>query len=281
MRAGWCKSPLLFLVFAARALCAEFVLYLNKQTIPWHSRRRMREVPSSGAVLRQATFEELMAVFHAMLGHFGPKRWWPADTREEVIIGALLTQSVAWKNVTMALNALRSAGLLGFSAIHEGDTELIEKLIIPTRYYKQKAKKLKAFAGHLVEKYDGDLGKMFDKDIAALRKELLGIYGIGEETADSIILYAAEKPIFVVDAYTRRIFSRLGYFSPDITYREMQEFFHEHLPPDVALYNEYHAQIDGLGHHFCAASGPACRQCPLAAMCGFCTSDRVQSSQCG
>lgn len=229
----------------------------------------MRQVPSSGAILRQATNEELMALFRAMLGHFGPRHWWPADTREEVVIGALLAQSVTWKNVTKALDALKGAGLLDFRALYEGDAGLIEKLIIPTRYYKQKAKKLKAFAKHVVETYEGDLGKMFDKDITALREELLGIYGIGEETADSIILYAAEKPIFVVDAYTRRIFSRLGYFSPDITYREMQEFFHAHLPRDVALYNEYHAQIDGLGHQFCAASRPACGSCPVAVMCSY------------
>lgn len=210
-----------------------------------------------------------MNIYNLMYEKTGPRHWWPAETSFEVIVGAILTQFVSWKNVVTAINNLKAENLLNVESIcSTGDNEL-EELIRCTRFYKQKAKKLKAFCTHLRDRYDGDLDRFFDKDTSELRKELLGLFGIGEETADCIILYAAEKPIFVVDSYTRRIYGRLGFFSEDVTYGEMQKFFTENLPCDTMLFNEYHAQIDGVGNRFCSGKNPRCGDCPLTGICKF------------
>ena len=140
-------------------------------------------------------------------------------------------------------------------------------LVRPARYHNQKAKKLQSFCRSIVDEIGGDLDEFLSQEIGVLREHLLDIYGIGPETADCIILYAAEKPIFVVDAYTRRIFSRLGYFPEKISYQEVQHFFMSNLPRDVALYNEYHAQIDALGHYTCLKSKPCCGECPVVCQC--------------
>jgi len=213
--------------------------------------------------------EQLIAIYNKLLDYFGPRNWWPGETPFEVVVGAILTQSVAWRNVEKAINNLKEAGLLEVKALYRADPEEVARLIIPTLYYRMKAKKLKAFVTVLVERYRGDLDIMFDREMWQLRKELLALYGIGPETADSIILYAAEKPVFVVDAYTKRIFHRLGFFQPDIDYAGMQDFFMSHLPPDVALYNEYHALIVGIGNRLCANKKPACGGCPLKEVCRF------------
>lgn len=214
-------------------------------------------------------YQKLMDIYDRMYKHFGPRHWWPADTPFEVVVGAILTQSVAWRNVEQAIKNLKQAGLLDLVAIAHAELDELARLIRPTRYYNMKARKLQAFCRHVMENYDGSLERFFAMDLWPLREELLGIYGIGEETADSILLYAAEKPIFVVDAYTRRIFSRLGMVDADIKYGQLQRFFMDHIPPDVMLYNEYHAQIDAVGNHYCAASKPACEECPLRPLCGF------------
>jgi len=208
-----------------------------------------------------------MAVYDLMYAKNGPRHWWPADSKFEVVIGAILTQFVSWKNVTTAINSLKAEGLLSVEGICEVDMGKLEELIRSTRFYKQKARKLKTFCMYLKENYGGSLDRFFDKDVYELRRELLSLYGIGEETADCIILYAAEKPIFVVDAYTRRIFSRLGFFNENVSYREMQEFFMNNLEQDVRLFNEYHAQIDGIGNHYCSGKKPACEECPLNQIC--------------
>lgn len=211
----------------------------------------------------------LREVFDRLYRHFGPRHWWPAETEFEVIVGAILTQSVAWRNVEKAIDSLKKAGLLDPLALYRATEEELWPLLRPTRYYQTKAKKLKAFVKHLVEEYGGDLAKMFSKPLHAMRQELLGIWGIGEETADSILLYAGRYPIFVVDAYTRRIFSRLGVFSPDVSYHEMQEHFMRHLPPDEPYYNEYHALIDALGNRLCFGQRPRCGECPLEDLCHY------------
>ena len=213
------------------------------------------------------TREKLLEIYGLMYSHFGPRRWWPAEEPFEVIIGAILTQFVSWKNAAAAIDNLKRRGLLSIDGICAESGESLEELIKCTRFYKQKARKLKVFCMHLKERYGGKLDLLFDKDIWELRRELLSLYGIGEETADSIILYAAEKPIFVVDAYTRRIFGRLGIFKEDITYGKMQMFFMEKLEPDVRLYNEYHALIDGVGNSYCSAKNPLCGGCPLNCIC--------------
>lgn len=213
--------------------------------------------------------KELMHIYSKMIGYFGPRNWWPAKTTFEVVVGAILTQSVAWRNVEKAIDSLEQAGLLEIKAIYQADTEEIARHIVPTLYYRMKSRKLKAFAELLVNRYEGLLSRLFDQELYQLREELLAVYGIGPETADSIILYAAEKPIFVVDAYTKRIFYRLGYFKNDIDYTAMQKFFMSYLPAETSLYNEYHALIVGIGNQFCANKKPACEKCPLNEICKF------------
>lgn len=210
---------------------------------------------------------KLNAIYKSMYGHFGPRGWWPGEGKFEICVGAILTQSVSWRNVAKAINNLKNEGLLDIFEMDRRPAEEIERCIIPTMYYRMKARKLKAFVHHVTENHHGDLEKMFNQELAELRQELLGIYGIGPETADSIILYAAEKPIFVVDAYTKRIFSRLGFWAENISYNQMQEFFMRHLPPDTQFYNEYHAQIVGVGNRFCSSKRPRCIECPVNNFC--------------
>lgn len=215
------------------------------------------------------THLHLQDIYSRMYAYFGDRRWWPGETMFEICVGAILTQSVAWKNVAKAINNLKTAKLLGLREMYLAPVEDIETQIIPTMYYRMKARKLKAFVSHVSEKYNGDLNAFWQKDLPELREELLGIYGIGPETADSIILYAAEKPVFVVDAYTKRIFTRLGLFPEEITYSGMQEFFMRHLPPDVPHYNQFHAIIVGIGNSFCGNKKPKCGTCPIENLCQF------------
>lgn len=211
--------------------------------------------------------EKLMQIFDRLYRHFGPRNWWPADSPFEMITGAILTQNVSWRSASGAIRNLKSEGFLSIQGILEADEQVLADLLRPARYHVQKARKLRAFCQVIANEYSGQLELFLAQDLDSLRSSLLNIYGIGPETADAIILYAAEKPIFVIDAYTHRIFHRLGFFPEKISYREMQRFFMQHLPPDVLLYNEYHAQIDALGHHICLKSRPRCEQCPLSDLC--------------
>jgi endonuclease-3 related protein len=218
-----------------------------------------------------------MVIYHSLLDFFGPRHWWPAETRFEIIVGAILTQSVSWRNVVQAINNLKTLSLLDPFKIVQAPAEVLEQAVRPTRYYRQKAERLRNFCLFLIENYQGDLSRAFQQDLWEMRERLLALKGIGQETADSILLYAGEMPIFVVDAYTRRIFSRLGIFPADAGYEEMQRFFMAHLPPDTALYNEYHALIDGLGNNFCSNNRPACGECPLRDMCAGGTIEESRS----
>lgn len=211
--------------------------------------------------------EWLLGVYALLFRHFGPRGWWPAESRYEVAVGAILTQSVAWRNVERAIAALKQHGLLDPHALYRSSPARVEQLIVPTRYYRQKTKKLIAFTKELVEGYGGDMEKMLEGPVAEVRQRLLAVYGIGQETADCILLYAGERPVFVVDAYTRRLFHRVGLWPETISYAEMQEFFHRHLPPDVRLFNEFHALIDGVGNRYCRARNPRCIDCPLSEAC--------------
>ncbi|MCR4442214.1 MAG: endonuclease III domain-containing protein [Peptococcaceae bacterium] len=212
---------------------------------------------------------KLMDIYNRLFEKFGPRRWWPADNNLEMVLGAILVQNVSWKNTAAALQNLREKGLIDLKKLLQVPVEELEELIRPTRYYRTKAKKVKAFACLVGEKYEGDLERLLGLPLTSLREELIKVYGIGEETADSIVLYGSRQPIFVVDAYTRRIFHRLGFFSENIGYGEMQTFFMRHLKADVQLYNEYHALLDCLGSRLCRAKNPGCGECPLDDLCKY------------
>ncbi|MCS6771201.1 MAG: endonuclease III domain-containing protein [Kiritimatiellae bacterium] len=204
----------------------------------------------------------LMEVFDALLRHFGPQRWWPARTKFEMMVGAILTQNTAWSNVEKAIARLRAAGALDPKRLHEAPLERVAEWIRPAGYFNVKARRLRAFTTWLVDRYDGSVRRMLREPPDRLRAELLGVKGIGPETADSILLYAAGHPIFVVDAYTRRFLSRHGWLPQKASYEQTAALFEANLPKDPALYNEYHALIVALGKTFCRAR-PRCADCPL------------------
>ncbi|MHB1628010.1 MAG: endonuclease III domain-containing protein [Bacilli bacterium] len=209
----------------------------------------------------------LLDIYERLFAHYGDRRWWPADTPEEVIIGAILVQNVAWKNVETAIARLREKGWLSLCALRETAIEEVEECIVSTLYYRMKARKLQAFAAMVETEFAGDVGLMLALPADELRARLLAVWGVGPETADDIILYAANQPSFVIDTYTRRIFSRLGLTDDKATYDELRAFFMRHLAPDVALYNQYHALIDALGHSLCLNRRPRCGECPLRTLC--------------
>jgi endonuclease III related protein len=213
--------------------------------------------------------KELMQVYEQLYAHFGPQQWWPGDGPFQVIVGAILTQNTAWTNVEKAMVNLEQAGLLNAERLHAAQEARIAALVRPSGYFNLKAKKLKAFVRFLFEQHHGRLAHLFAHKTPELREELLGVYGIGPETADSIILYAAEQPIFVIDAYTRRIAGRLGWVRPDVTYDELQQLFMRNLPLDVQLFNEYHALLVALGKNYCVKTKPRCAECPLHSTCSF------------
>ncbi len=189
--------------------------------------------------------------------------WWPAKTQFEVIVGAILTQNTAWTNVESALKNLRRERLLSPRAMERVSQARLARLIRSSGYFRQKAKKLKAFLRFLRAKYDGRLERMFRTPAASLRSELLGVHGIGRETADSILLYAGNRPVFVVDAYTRRILSRHQLVPEHADYESLRSLFEISLGPDAALYNEFHALLVHAGKTWCHKRRPRCRQCPL------------------
>jgi endonuclease-3 related protein len=209
----------------------------------------------------------LREIYTLLYAHFGPQHWWPGDTPFEVIVGAILTQNTAWTNVEKAMGNLACAGLLEPERMRRAREERVAELVRPSGYYHLKAKKLKAFVRFLYDHHGGELSHLFETDVERLREELLAVYGIGPETADSIILYAANRPLFVVDAYTRRIAARLGLARDDASYDELQRLFMGHLPRETPLYNEYHALLVALGKNMCLKTTPRCAACPLRGLC--------------
>ena len=212
---------------------------------------------------------KLQEIYEILLGHFGPQDWWPGDSPFEIMVGAVLTQNTNWTNVSKAIDNLKQENLLSFEKLHELDVELLAEKIRPAGYFNLKAKRLKNLLDFIDEEYDGSLEEMFAEDLYSLREKILTVKGIGPETADSILLYAGHKPVFVVDAYTHRIFSRHSIIAEDEGYYEIQEYFSLSLPEDVKLFNEYHALIVRLGKEFCKKSKPLCSQCPLNELDGF------------
>ncbi len=211
--------------------------------------------------------ERLLEIYERLLGRYGPRHWWPADGLFEVIIGAILTQSATWKNASRAMDNLKERGLLDPAAMRDVPEEELAVLVRPSVYFNAKARKLKAFVDHLWEHYDGDLEALLRRDTLPLRQELLSIHGIGEETADDIVLYAAGRPIFVMDAYTRRILTRLGIAPARETYGAYQAIFMDSLPHDAPFFNEYHALLDRHASQTCRKRAPQCGVCCLLDLC--------------
>ncbi len=204
----------------------------------------------------------LMKIYRTLYRAYGPRHWWPGETPFEVMVGAILTQNTSWKNVEKAIQNLKENGFLNPKEIHRLKTGPLASLIRSSGYYRIKAERLKAFVNFLFEGYDGDIEKMKKETVMELRGKLLGVNGIGPETADSILLYGFQKPIFVVDAYTRRILSRHGIVCEKASYEEVQSLFMDHLPQDERLFNEYHALLVHLGKNICKKR-PECDRCPL------------------
>lgn len=197
-----------------------------------------------------------------LFSHFGPRHWWPGETPFEVMVGAILTQNTNWKNVEKAILNLKGAGLLDPFKINKLTPSKLSEFIRPAGYFRVKAARLKNFIRFFVDNYDGDENAMAKLDLSRLREELLSVKGIGPETADSILLYALGKPIFVVDAYTKRILLRHNLCNEEDGYNELQDLFLSALPEDVSLFNEYHALIVEAGKNFCKKT-PLCERCPL------------------
>ena len=212
----------------------------------------------------------LMGMYAAMAGHFGPCHWWPGDSPFEVVVGAVLTQNTAWRNVEKALARLRALDALRPAALWALPPEVLQEALRPSGFFRLKAERLRnlldymrSFAGWDTPPGDASLDFMRSRPGEELRRELLAVRGIGPETADCILLYALGHPSFVADAYTRRIFSRHGLLTEDAPYERMRDFFMQALPLDTKLFNEYHALVVRTGNTFCRKSAPQCSQCPL------------------
>jgi endonuclease-3 related protein len=227
--------------------------------------------------------QDLKVIYNKIHSHFGPQGWWPV-TKEgklipeysggpknekqqlEVIFGSILAQNTGWKNAEKAIIELNKNNLISAEKIKNIDNKKLAKIIMSSGYHSQKAKKLKNFCDFLFKNYNGNLKNLFENDINRLRQELLSINGVGPETADSIMLYAAKKPIFVIDTYTKRIFSRIGYLNENAPYEEWQKLFHKELQRSTQLYNEYHALLVKHAKRNCMKK-PVCEGCVLDGVC--------------
>ena len=218
-----------------------------------------REFPPAGA----NALPTLRDYYDTMFAALGPQHWWPGRTAFEIIVGAILTQNTSWSNVELAIRNLRRDNLLTPRAIEAVPLARLATLIRSSGYFRQKAKKLKAFVGFLRKEHKGSPVKMLRTPTGILREQLLGVHGIGPETADSILLYAGRHPVFVVDAYARRMLERHHLAEPKHSYEDVRQFFERSLPADVPLYNEFHALIVRTGKDYCRASKPRCKECPL------------------
>ncbi|GAW68818.1 endonuclease [Geoanaerobacter pelophilus] len=214
---------------------------------------------------KEQTQTALMELFETLLSRYGALNWWPADTPFEVCVGAILTQNTNWGNVEKAIVNLKREGLLSVQALREIDEERLAGLIRPSGFFNVKSARLKEFVVWILQRH-GSLEAMFGGDWRLLREELCAVRGIGPETCDSILLYAGEKPSFVVDAYTRRLFSRLGLVRETDDYHRVRALFMDHLPAEVPLFNEYHALIVEQCKRHCRKK-PSCEGCPLSHLC--------------
>lgn len=208
----------------------------------------------------------LLEIYKKLYGAFGPQRWWPGDTPFEVAVGAVLTQNTNWSNVEKAIKNLKKEKLLGARRMHGLDRGRLARLIRPAGYFNVKTERLNAFVGFLMERYGGSMKRMMKEDVDVIREKLLGVHGVGPETADSIILYALEKPVFVIDAYTKRVLSRHGIGKQDGSYDEFQGLFHDAFGTgnsQTPFFNEFHALFVEAGKTYCRPKKPRCDECPL------------------
>jgi len=206
---------------------------------------------------------KLNSIYKKLYKNFGPQNWWPAETPFEVMVGAILTQNTSWGNVEKAISNLKKHNLLNPRKLRGLTHKQLSRYIMPAGYYNIKAKRLKNFLNFLFDNYRGDIKKMSAVDTAVLRQQLLSVNGIGPETADSILLYGLNKPVFVVDAYTKRIFNRHSLIKADAQYHDVQRLFMDNLKRQEKLFNEYHALLVKLGKDFCRKSKPKCNICPV------------------
>lgn len=218
----------------------------------------------------------LQKIYAELLKEFGPQNWWPGETKIEIIVGAILTQNTNWGNVEKAIRNLKAEGVLSATALRDISLQRLAALIKPAGYFNVKARRLKNFIQFLFAEYQGNLEMMQREGLDLLRPKLLKVNGIGPETADSILLYALEKPVFVVDAYTKRFLYRHNLIAGPEDYHQVQELFMNQFDHDVALFNEYHALIVAVGKNYCKPK-PICQQCPLSRIryslhskCGTC-----------
>lgn len=211
---------------------------------------------------QKSTRKKLLQIYQNLYKVIGPRHWWPGDSPFEIIIGAILTQNTSWKNVERAIRALKDKKLLEPLKLYKIEEGLLAQTVKSSGFFNIKAKRVKNFICFLFEHYQGSLEKMFSENVTPLREKLLKINGIGPETADSILLYGGEKPIFVVDAYTKRILERHNLVPKGARYGEIQELFMKNLESDVSMFNEYHALLVYAGKHFCKRR-PNCEHCPM------------------
>jgi endonuclease III related protein len=232
--------------------------YLAKKMV---TRRQIESAANRSTPV--APLAALPRYYDALFAAHGPQHWWPGRTAFEVIVGAILTQNTSWTNVEIAIRNLRREKLLTPRAMESVSLARLARLVRSSGYFRQKAKKLKCFVRFLRSEYAGSLTRMFRTPTAVLREKLLAVHGIGPETADSILLYAGEHPVFVVDAYTRRMLERHGLATPTQSYEEIRQLFERSLPSDAPLYNEFHALIVRTGKEYCHTHNPRCNECPL------------------
>jgi endonuclease III related protein len=201
--------------------------------------------------------------FNALFTALGPQHWWPGKTQFEVIVGAILTQNTSWENVELALTNLRTAGVFTPTAVSKIHIRSLQLLVRPSGYFRQKARALEAFVQFLRAEYRGSLKRMFATPTIELREKLLRIWGIGPETTDAILLYAGQHPVFVVDAYTKRIMARHGWIGDKAKYETVRWMFERQFPGDVERFKEFHGLIVSVGKNWCRKQAAECEKCPL------------------
>jgi len=217
---------------------------------------------------RKKDDREILKIYKTLYSAFGPQHWWPGETPFEIAVGAILTQNTNWGNVERAINNIKGKKAFNAKILYGMPQKELALLIKPAGYFNIKAKRLKEFLSLLINHYGGSMKKMEAEDTQTLRKKLLNVNGIGPETADSILLYALGRPVFVVDAYTKRVLQRHKLISEKATYHEIQGLFHKNLPQDTRLFNEYHALFVALGKEHCRPK-PRCKGCPLNYIAGY------------